>query len=77
MSQEDIARPTPNSLKHYVRKARADTLDALEQAVTCAVSLVTASDARVGIELLLSQAGYDSSDFKIAGPEGLAFRSKP
>ena len=47
MSQEDVARSTPTSLKHYVKKARADTLDALvEQAVTGAVSLVTASDAR-------------------------------
>ncbi len=46
MNQEDVARPTPTSLKHYVKKARADTLDALEQGVTGAVSLVTASDAR-------------------------------
>ncbi len=35
-----------SKLKHYVKKARADTLDALEEAVTGAVSLVTASDAR-------------------------------
>ncbi len=46
MSQEDVARPTPTSLKHYVKKARADTLDALERAVTGAVSLVMASDDR-------------------------------